>query len=157
MLGTQASGNFTGHRSYNISLRQELSLTAGTMLSGWAFFFNGDNESQDSAWVKILDSTGATIATPWLEQSGCEAARNSHFTPYREASAWTQWLWQTPASGNYTLSFGMTTADDNNFASYGFFDGALVAPASLPVPEPSTLALVMLGSAIIWRQQRAKK
>lgn len=155
MLGTQASGNFTGHRSYNISLRQELSLTAGTILSGWAFFFNGDNESQDSAWVKILDNTGATIATPWLEESGCETARELHFPPYREASAWTQWFWQTPASGDYTLSFGMTTADDNNFASYGFFDGALIAPASLPVPEPSALALVMLGSAIIL-QQRAK-
>lgn len=156
VLGTQAGGNFTGHRAYNISLQQELSLTAGTRLSGWSFFFNGDNAAQDSAWVKILDETGALIATPWLEKSGCVPASDFNSTPYRSATPWTPWFWQAPESGSYTLSFGVTTADDNNYASYGFFDGLLVSPAALPVPEPSALALVTLGAAGLLRQRRAK-
>ncbi|MGC3959054.1 MAG: PEP-CTERM sorting domain-containing protein [Verrucomicrobiota bacterium] len=154
MLGTQANGNFTGHRTYDISLHQELSLTAGTILSGWSFFFNGDNQTQDSAWVKILDEAGETIATPWLEKSGCAPGNNPATTAYRSASPWTPWSWQTPANGSYTLSFGMTTADDNNFASYGFFDGFLVTPPTLPVPEPTTLTLVVLGAAGLWQHRR---
>jgi hypothetical protein len=153
-LGTQANGNFTGQRSYHISIQQELSLTAGTQLSGWAFFFNGDNEQQDSAWVKILSETGETIAIPWRENSGCQSEQVASHPPYRNASDWTQWVWQTPESGSYTLSFGMTTADDNNYASYGFFDGVLVSPPALPVPEPTTLALAALGATVLIAQRR---
>lgn len=156
-IGTLAHGNFTGHRTYHISLQQELSLTTGTMLSGWSSFFNGDNEAQDSAWVRILDEAGTIIATPWLEKSGCTPTRDFSSPPYRSATAWTQWFWQAPESGSYTLSFGMTTADDNNYASYGFFDGVLVSPASLPVPEPSALALVALGGVCLFQQRRANK
>lgn len=154
VLGTQANGNFTGHRTYDISLQQELSLTAGATLSGWAFFFNGDNQAQDSAWVKIRDDKGTTIATPWLEQSGCASGNDFMATSYRSASPWTQWSWETPANGAYTLSFGMTTANDNNYASYGGFDGFLVSPPTLPVPEPSALALLLLGAAGFMRQRQ---
>lgn len=155
MLATLANGNFTGHQDCQISLQQELSLTAGTMLSGWASFFNGDTDAQDSAWVKILDADGSSIATPWLETSGRGSEHDFNHVGYREASPWTQWSWQTPATGAYTLSFGMTTADDNNFASYGFFDDLLVSPAALPVPEPSALALMTLGAGLFLRQRGA--
>lgn len=154
MLGTQANGNFTGHRTYDISVEQDITLTAGMTFSGWAFFFNGDSEAQDSAWVRILDDSGATVATPWLEISGCIPTSDFDPTPYRSASPWTQWSWQVPENGTYTLSFGMTTADDNNYASYGFFDGFLVSPPSIPVPEPSALALVSLGALALLRQRR---
>jgi hypothetical protein len=33
----------------------------------------------------------------------------------------------------------MTTRGDNNYASYGFFDDILIVPATLPVPEPTSL------------------
>ena len=49
----------------------------------------------------------------------------------------------------------MTTANDNNYASYGFFDGFLVSPPALPVPEPSALTLLLLGAAGLLRQRRA--
>lgn len=153
MLGTLANGNFTGHRTYDISVEQDITLTAGMTLSGWAFFFNGDTEAQDSAWVKILDETGATVGTPWLEISGCNPTSDFDPIPYRSAAPWTQWSWQVPASGAYTLSFGMTTADDNNYASYGFFDGFQVSPPTLSVPEPSALALAALGALALLRQR----
>lgn len=154
VLGTQANGNFTGHRTYDISLQQELSLTAGATLSGWAFFFNGDNQAQDSAWVKILDTEGATIATPWREQSGCASENDFMATSYRTASPWTPWSWEAPTNGAYTLSFGVTTANDNNYASYGGFDGFLVSPPALPVPEPSAMALLLLSTAGLLRPRR---
>jgi hypothetical protein len=154
MLGTLANGNFTGHRTYDISVDQDITLTAGMTLSGWAFFFNGDTEAQDSAWVRILDDAGATVTTPWLEFSGCNPTSDFDPIPYRSASLWTQWSWQVPESGAYTLSFGMTTADDNNYASYGFFDGFLVAPPTISVPEPSAVALASLGALALLRQRR---
>lgn len=153
VLSTLANANFTGHHTYRISLRQELSLSAGATLSGWAFFFNGDIDAQDSAWVKILDNAGNTVATPWQDNSGGEATPDSHHAGYRAASPWTQWSWQVPATGSYTLSFGMTTTDDNNYASYGFFDNMLVSPAALPVPEPSAAALMIVGVGCLLRHR----
>lgn len=154
MLETLAQGNFIGHRSYYITLQQRLVLTAGTTLSGWASFYNGDTDGHDSAWVKILNAAGNTIATPWSEYSGCGPTLDFDGVGHREASPWTPWSWQTPEAGSYTLSFGMTTTDDNNLASYGFFDGLLVSPAALPVPEPSALALVTLGTVVLLYQRR---
>lgn len=156
VLETLANGNFTGHRSYHISLQQELSLSAGTTLSGWASFFNGDTEAHDSAWVKILDDAGSTLAMPWSANSGCRPTLDFSGVGHREASPWTEWSWQVPEAGSYTLSFGMTTTDDNNFASYGFFDGLLVSPAALPVPEPSALVLVAVGAVLLLRQRQAQ-
>jgi hypothetical protein len=150
ILGTQANGRFSGHRTYDLSLNQEIFLAAGATISGWACFFNGDYEAQDSAWVKLLDDTGTTIATPWQEISGItpEQARNA--TAYHHTSAWTLWSWQAPESGVYQLSLGMTTANDNNLASYGCFDGIGVAPPVLPVPEPAALSLAVLGTTLLW-------
>lgn len=155
VLETLANGNFTGHRTYHISLQQQLSLSAGTILSGWTAFFNGDTEAHDSAWVKILDASGSTLAMPWSANSGCSPTLDFSGFGHREASPWTEWSWQVPEAGSYTLSFGMTTTDDNNFASYGFFDGLLISPAALPVPEPSAVSLVAVGATFLLRQRRS--
>lgn len=148
ILGTLANGNFMGDRTYHISLSQELHLTAGEVVSGWAFFFNGDYEAQDSAWVKINDSEGEVLATPWRENSGCVPARDFNVAPFHVATPWTQWSWAAPSSGAYTLSFGVTTHDDDNYASYGAFDNVLTVPPNLPVPEPTTLSLVLIGAVL---------
>lgn len=154
ILATLANGNFMGNRTYHISLTQTLILSPGETVTGWASFFNGDFEAQDSAWVKILDDDGNLVATPWSENSGCAPEIHHNQTSFQNATPWTQWYWQSPSSGAYTLSLGMTAHGDNNYASYGFFDDVLVVPATLPVPEPSSLSLFALGAAALAIKQR---
>jgi hypothetical protein len=150
-LGSLADGNFTEPRTYQISLSQTLTLNPGDSLSGWAAFFNGDLRPQDRAWVKIFDTTGNLLATPWQRESGL----HSESTPFGTVSEWTEWNWQALSSASYILRLGLTTEADNTEASYGFFDGILVSPAAIPVPEPSAAALVGLsGLALIARRQR---
>jgi hypothetical protein len=150
-LGSLADGNFTEPGTYQISLSQTLTLNPGDSLSGWAAFFNGDLRPQDRAWVKIFDTTGNLLATPWQQESGL----HSEITPFGTVSEWTEWNWQALSSASYILRLGLTTEADNTEASYGFFDGILVSPAVLPVPEPSAAALLFLsGLALIARQRR---
>lgn len=156
IIGSLANGNFTGNRTYHISLSQELALMQGDTLTGWSSFYNGDFEAQDSAWVKILDDEGRLVTTPWRENSGCVPEQHFNTTAFNSTTPWTPWSWQAPASGSYTLSLGVTTHDDNNYASYGFFDNIFVIPATLPVPEPSAFSLVALGATALaaWRRNR---
>ena len=144
-LGSLSDGYFTGNRTYNITLTRSIHLLAGETISGSSFFYNGDYEAQDSAWVKILDDGGCAIAQPWLETSGGTCST----TPYRTASPWTEWSWQAPVECDYAISLGVTTGGDNVMPSYGFFDDICVqaATAITPVPEPSTLTLLAIGAA----------
>jgi len=158
LLGTLAGGNFASHRSYHISLSQQIDLNQGDIVSGWSFFFNGDYEAQDSAWVSFRAADGNVVATPWRENSGSQAARDFNSTPYQTATPWTQWSWQAPETGSYTLSLGMTTSEDNNFASYGGFDDIFVTPLNVPavVPEPTAAGLLALGAAVGARLRRKR-
>jgi hypothetical protein len=153
-LGSLADGNFTETRTYQISLSQTFTLNAGDCLSGWAAFFNGDLRPQDRAWVKIFDTTGTLLATPWQQESGLHSER----TPFGSVSEWTEWHWQALSSASYILRLGLTTEADNTEASYGFFDGILVSPAAIPVPEPSAAALLGLSAlALITRRRNSPK
>lgn len=151
-LASLPGGNFTGRRSYQISITQEITLHANDYVSGFAAFYNGDFTTQDSSWVKIFDSNGNLVANPWKAVSGCDA--NESTGPLFALSAWDKWAWRAPSSGNYTLSLGVTTSGDNNYASYGFFDDILVVPAGLPVPEPSALSILVGGAAILASRRR---
>lgn len=157
ILGTLANGNFSGNRTYHISLNQQLSLTSGESVMGWSSFFNGDFEAQDSAWVKISDAAGNLVATPWQENSGCVPGLHFNAVPFHETTPWTQWIWQAPTDGFYTLSLGVTTHGDDNYASYGFFDDILVVPTTLPVPEPSTAAILVIGLAGLAARRRVNR
>jgi hypothetical protein len=137
-VNTRANANFLGTDSYDTFLSQTLSLNQGEVVSGWSFFFSGDAEPQDSAWVRVLDSNGSLLGAPWYQVSGSIAAAALPTSP------WTQWQWSAPASGNYTIQLGMSTSGANNNASYGFFDGLMVQPTA-PVPEPASMTLALVG------------
>jgi hypothetical protein len=153
-LGTQSDADFSGHRSYDISLSQRFTLDSGDTLLGWSFFYNGDYDPQDTAWVKVFDAGGNLLATPWLESSGGLRRSDPNSTPYRTATPWTQWQWEAPSAGNYTLFLGVTTSGDNNGASFGFFEDICLHAAALPVPEPSALALTILGVTALGARRR---
>lgn len=149
-LSTRANANFLGSDTYNIFVSQSFSLNQGEAVSGWASFFDGDSAALDSAWVRILDGNANLVATPWVEISG--STQVSALAP----SDWTLWQWTAPTAGNYTLQLGMTTSGANNSASHCFFDGITVSGPQV-VPEPTTLALGLLGGfAILTLRNRGR-
>lgn len=154
-IGSLADGYFSGNCSYNITLTRSIHLFAGQTISGSSFFYNGDYEAQDSAWVKILNADGCTIDQPWFESSGITTAT----TPYGTASSWVDWSWEAPEESVYSLVLGVTTRGDNVKASYGFFDDICVQAAmtTVLVPEPSSLALVVAGAAGLTAIRRKQK
>jgi hypothetical protein len=154
ILGTAEDAFFSGQRTYNLSLSQSLWLNAGDTVSGWSSFYNGDCAPQDSAWVDILDVNGIELASPWREYSGGMSLSDPNTTPYHTATPWTEWHWQAPAAGKYTLSLGMTTSGDDNAASFGFFDNLCVQATTNPVPEPSSVSLVLIGAFLFVRLRR---
>lgn len=142
-LNTRAAGDFLGNDSYQTYVSQTLDFGIGDTLSGWAAFFAGDDTPSDSAWVRIFDSQGELVATPWQATSGAVAA--ALLDP--SAPSWSLWQWSAPAAGSYLLQLGVSTSDANNDASYGFFDG--VNFQSSPVPEPASMTIALV-SGLIW-------
>lgn len=145
-IGSQPAGgsmivNGVAGGPWDIEIRQAITVDANMLLSGLAFFYNGDYLPQEHAWVRILDVSGAVIATPWSEWSGeaqYAAPGKIPTTPYQEASPWTVWSWQSPVAGQFIVSLGVTTGSDNQFASYAGYD-------AVRVQEPAGWLLCGLG------------
>ncbi len=148
-LRTLDRESFPSHRTFSITLSQQLVLEEHDTVSGWASFLNGDYEPQDCAWVKIFDLTGHEVANPWRECSGLLNGVASNSAPYLSATPWTHWQWEAPADGLYTVSLGVTASGNNNFSSYGFFDDLCVQSPNPVVPEPSALALWATGALLL--------
>jgi hypothetical protein len=122
------------------TISQSIALQTGVVLSGWSFFFNGDFAKQDTGFVKILDQSGTTLATLFQATSGNPSTPSS--IPYTHASLWTQWFWQAPSDGLFTLQIGVGSLGDNRFSTKIGVDDIET------VPEPSSLALLVAAAGL---------
>ena len=147
-IGSANSAYFTNVGSvYDVTAGRTLTLLEGQTVSGWAVFYNGDFEAQDTASVRVFDSIGQLVSTPWSDTSGFTSPGG---VPFLSASEWTSWQWQAPAAGDYTIEVGVTTRGDDRFASFGLFDDITVQP----VPEPSVVALIGGGLGLLGAVRR---
>lgn len=151
MMNTRANANFVGDESYSFSVSQTLTLNLGDMLTGWAYFHNGDTSGLDSAWVQILDNEDELIGLPWAAGGSNDNSATAEIAPY----GWFQWQWTAPSAGAYTVQLGMSTSGANNEASFALFDGVKVQ--TVPVPEPTAMVLAMVGGLALVALRNRKR
>jgi hypothetical protein len=149
-----------GWGPYDIVVSQTLSMEVGTVLTGWAQFFNGDPVHQDAAWVRIKDAAGVVIARPWVEYSGVDMLDPSYqvTVPWRQMGEWTAWNWEAVATAQYTLELGVRTSGDNRWISEGRYDNIAMLEPSISWPLVlSTLALFVRRATMTrnWRPAKA--
>lgn len=150
-IGSAANAGFTNVGGiYDITACRNLTLREGESVSGWALFYNGDFEAQETASVRVFDNTGQLLSMPWSDTSGFFSDGG---VPLRNASDWTFWEWQAPADGDYSLKLGVTTRGDDVYATFGMFDDITVNP----VPEPSVALLGLVGFGLLFAVGRRNR
>lgn len=129
LLKTDGPGSYT-------TLTQTIDLTADQTIEqtirGYAAFDAWDYLPYlDSAYVKIYDSSGSLVATPWYEDV-------STVGDFGDGS-WTYWEWTAPTSDSYTLELGIANSGDSEWDSYALFDYMIVS--EVVIPEFTTIAI----------------
>jgi hypothetical protein len=122
------------------TLTQTLDLNAGDTVDGWYALRTSDRSYHDLAYGKITGSGGTEYL--WQEAMPTPVIVGLSWVGYTD---WTDWSWVAPASGSYTLQFGVANIGNNSWSSTVYLDGMTVTPA--PVPLPS--AVVLLGTGLL--------
>ena len=103
------------------TVSQAVAVPSGAKFKGWAVLDSQDYlPYNDSASVRILDSFGNVVATPWY--SDTNALGNYGETP------WTQWQWTALSAGTYTIELGIVNVGDSVLDSKALFDANVVMP-----------------------------
>jgi hypothetical protein len=137
-IASRETGYFIPGQDIDITVRQSIRLEAGALVSGWSALFNADDYGHETGFVRILDSDGSVLATPWLEHTGDLAS-----VPNYTSTPWMPWSWRSPSYGTYTVVLGLNLIGDNVIQSRSFHDGIHVTPRQ--VPEPSSGLLLALA------------
>jgi hypothetical protein len=102
--------------------------------------------------VRILDDQGNQIDQPFYMTGELLLNTGLPFSQsYYGNGPWTQWSWTASAARSITLEYGVANTGDDFRNSYGYFD---TIPAA--VPEPSALALFVIGLAGLSGMQRRR-
>ncbi|MFX0207360.1 MAG: PKD domain-containing protein [Candidatus Hodarchaeota archaeon] len=112
-----------GPGSYT-TLSKSIYVAVGQLLDGWAAFDGGDPIYNDNAAVRILNSSGDLIATPWYSDILIVGPSGD--------GPWQNWNWIAPTSDTYTLEYRVSNAVDSRFDSYALFDAILGLPPNIP-------------------------
>jgi hypothetical protein len=130
-----------------ISVSQQISLSEGDVLSGWAALYTFDYPpyNSDKAFVRVGN---ASISDQPVEITVKDAYGENWYNGGSDpqSTPWIYWTWTAPATDIYTLS--LNNYMDDQEESIASFDGINVSHA---VPEPSTmLMLVPAMVGIYW-------
>ncbi|MFX1514497.1 MAG: PKD domain-containing protein, partial [Promethearchaeota archaeon] len=112
-----------GPGSYT-TIKKTLYFATGQLIDGWAAFDGGDPNFNDNAAVRILNSSGDLVATPWYSDISIVGPSGD--------GPWENWSWTAPRSDTYTLEYRVSNAVDSRFDSYALFDAILGLPSNIP-------------------------
>ncbi len=124
---------------------QDVTLITGQRLEGWAAFDSQEDpiEGLFNDWAEVDIFDGQTlVAQPWY----ADAAGTGYYT----SGPWTYWSWTAPADGIYRLAYGVANYGDNSFPSNALFDARAI-------PEPGTMALLLMGLPMAGLLRRRRK
>ena len=135
-----------------VQVYQDVALSAGQRLEGWAAFDSNDSIGGEgdgggdlyNDWAEVDVFDGQTqVAQPWY----ADVLGTGNFV----SGPWTYWSWTAPADGTYRLVYGCANYDDNESSSNALFDAGRPA-----VPEPGTMALLLMGLPMAGLLRRRK-
>jgi hypothetical protein len=121
------------------TVSQNITLTAGDIIAGWAAFdWEDNNPRYDGARVRLYQGPSAT---PTFEVKPFDVTGQSFPNPNPPPTylnyydqPWTEWSWVCTADGVYTIELGVKNTYESRNGSFALFDAIAV---TIAVTNPS--------------------